>query len=454
VRTSRPEAWSAEPPERGAPDCAPPGGAVALRLWLAAMVALQAAFLVVRARPYGEAGRPLLLLVVGLSVAAGLAVAVVPERAGARLFELLCRAAESRGRATLVLVAAGLSLGVVGVLTQQVPSWDEESVLWAATVCGVEGVQALWARYGENAWLGPQHPPLVPLLYGAVTAVFGPHLKLLRLVNLLFACGTLVAVLAIFERLLDRRTALVTALLLLASPLFVRIATAATNDMPLTFFFVLAVLLALRLERHERDVDAVALGVVLGLGLLVKYTMVLVVPVLVAFAWRLGRLTLARRHAPVVLGIAAAFLLLWLDHAYAIGILGAQQERLGRLATIGMRAPGWALDAVLTKTPSALGLGVVPWVALGGVAALRRRGEGDVLLLSWIALVAVPLLLTLPDNRYFLPAFPPLAALGAGALVARPRWAFHVLALAWLLCAITFLFYARIDLGEKVFLFR
>jgi 4-amino-4-deoxy-L-arabinose transferase-like glycosyltransferase len=418
------------------------------------MVALQAGFLFVRARPYGDAGRPLLLLVIVLSAAAGLAVALVPDRLGERFFVWLGSAATSRRRATLVVGATALALGVAGVLTQQVPSWDEASVLWAATVCGEEGVAALFARYGENAWLGPQHPPLVPLLYGAVSAVFGPHLKLLRLVNLLFACGTLLAVLAIVERLWDRRTALVTVFLLLASPLFVRIATAATNDMPLTFFFVLAVLVALRLERSEGDTDAVALGVVLGVGLLVKYTMVLVVPVLLAFAWRLGRLPLARRHAPVVLGIALAFLLVWLDQAYAIGVLGAQQARLGRLATVAARGPGWALDALFTKTPSALGVGLVPFVACGALGALRRRTTEDVLALLWIVLVFVPLLLTLPDNRYFLPAFPPLMALAAVVLTSRPRWAGHVLVLAWLLCAITFYFYARIDLAEKVFLFR
>lgn len=418
------------------------------------MVVLQGVFLVVRARPYGEAARPLLALVLGLSAGAGLAVALVPGRLGERAFARLSALAEHRWRAAALLVGAALAAGIVGVFTQQVFSWDEESVLWAASVCAQDGPRGLFARYGENAWLGPQHPPLVPLLYGAVAAVFGPHLKLLRLVNLLFALGVLLVVPPIVERFYDRRVAFLTALLLLASPLFVRIATAATNDMPLTLFFLLAMLLALRLERTGRDVDAVVLGVALGLGLLVKYTMVLVLPMLAVLAWRLGWLDRARRHAPVVLGIALAFLLVWLDHAYAIGVIGAQGERLGGLATVATRHPGWALDAIFTKTPSALGVGLAPLVVAGAWRALRRRGTGDVLVLSWIALVSVPLLLTLPDNRYFLPAFPAMMALVAIVLADRPRWAVHVLVLAWLLCAITFFFYARIDLGEKVFLFR
>src|SRR5262249_22997928 len=161
--------------------------------------------------------------------------------------------------------------------------------------------------------------------------------------------------------------ALIAALLLLASPLFVRIATAATNDMPLTFFFVAALLAALRLERSERDAAALLLGVLVGLGLLVKYTMLLVLPVLVVLACQPGRLPLARRCAPLVLATALAFLLVWLDQAYAIGVLGAQQARLGRLAGVTSRHPFFALDAIFSKMPSALGVAVLPWTLVGAL---------------------------------------------------------------------------------------
>lgn len=424
-----------------------------LRLLLAGMAALEAGFLVVRARPYGAAVHGLLALALALTAVAAVAVALVPLAGGERLLAALGHVAASRSRALGTLVAATLVVGVVGVLTQQVFSWDERSVLWAADVVAREGARGLFARYAENGWLGPQHPPLVPLLYGFVARLGGVHLKLLRLVNLAFGCGVVVATFLVLERLHDRRRALVAALLLLASPLFVRIASAATNDMPLTFFFVAALLAALHLESGERDASAVLLGLVIGVGLLVKYTMLLVFPVLVALAWQLGRLPLARRHAPVVLGIAAALLLAWLDEAYALGVLGTQSERLGHLATVAERHPHFALDAIFSKTPAALGVYVVPWVLCGAWGAVERRTLEDGFLLWWIGLVFVPLVLTLPDNRYFLPAFPALAALAAGALLGRPRYAGHVLVLAWLLCAVSVLFYTRIDLAQKAFLF-
>lgn len=424
-----------------------------LRLVLAAMALLQAGFLAVRAQPYGEAAHGLLVVLIALTAGAALLVALVPARAGAAALGLLDWIAATRTRALAALLGLTLVAGVASVFTQQPFSWDERSVLWAADVVAEGGAGGLLARYGENAWLGPQHPPLVPLLYGAVTSVLGSHLKLLRLVNLAFGCGTVAVVFLIFEQLHGRRRALVACLLLLASPLFVRVASAATNDMPLTFFFCLAILAAMWLARSDRSLAAVALGLVVGLGLLVKYTMVLVLPVLLALAWYTGTLARARRHAPVVLAIAASFLLAWLDHAYALGILSTQQERLGRLAGVAWRSPRWAMDALLTKTPSALGVYTVPWIALGALATRRRRTSADRFVLAWIVLVFVPLLVTLPDNRYFLPAFPALAVLGARALLDRPIWLAHVLVLAWLLCAITLAFYARIDLSQRMFLF-
>jgi 4-amino-4-deoxy-L-arabinose transferase-like glycosyltransferase len=423
-------------------------------LVLAAMAVLEGGFLVLRAQPYGAAAHGLLAVVLAATVAAWTAVALLPLPRAERALAVLLRVADSRPRAVALLMGATVAVGLLGVATQQVFSWDERSVMWAADVVASDGAHGLFARYGENGWLGPQHPPLAPLFYGAIASVFGVRLKALRVANLVLGCGAVVASFLVLERLYDRRRALLASLLLLASPLFLRIASAATNDMPLTFCFLVALLAALRLERSESDPAAVLLGALIGVGLLVKYTMVLVLPVLLALAWQHGWLPLLRRHAPAVLAIAAAFLLVWLDQAYALGILGKQQQRLERLATVVVRSPHWAMDAIFSKTPSALGPYLVPWIALGAASALRRRSSADRFVLCWVLLVFVPLLLTLPDNRYFLPAFPALAALAATALLERPRIAAHVLLLAWLLCAISVLFYTRIDLAQKAFLFH
>jgi hypothetical protein len=430
------------------------GDRATLALLLLAMAVLQAVFLLIRARPYGGQLLALVAVLSAAGVAGALVAALVPARTATVLLALLQRGAGSRARAVVVLVAVTLAVGIASVATQQPYSWDEEWVMSAVDVFLSGGPSELLARYGENPWLGPQHPPLVPLLYGGVAEIVGPRLKLLRVVNLAFGCGAVVIAFLLLEQLYERATAFVASLVLLASPLFVRIASAATNDMPLTFFFLLALLVALRLERSGRESLAVALGLVIGTGLLVKYTMLLVFPALLALGLAFGRMSLVRRHAPVVLAISFAMLLVWLEHAYALGILADQRSRMARLATVTVRSPGWALDAVLTKMPAALGVYVVPWIGLGAAGLLRERRVEDAFVLAWIALVSIPLLLTLPDNRYFLPVFPAFALLAARGLLREPAWTVPALVLAWLLCALTLVFYASIDLSQKVFLFR
>jgi 4-amino-4-deoxy-L-arabinose transferase-like glycosyltransferase len=424
-----------------------------LRLLLLLMGVLQAAFLALRLRPYGPEKHGLLALTLTLTATATLLAMFLPERFADRATRWQDAALATRGRALLVVLVVALVAGIAGVLTQQVFSWDERAVLWSAEVVADGGPSALFARYGESVWLGPQHPPLVPLLYGAVTSVVGSHLKVLRLVDLAFGCGTVLVAFLIAERLYERRTALLASMLLLASPLFQRIATAATNDMPLTFLFSAAILLALRLERRGEDRIAVALGLIVGCGLLVKYTMLLVFPVLLALPWCTGKPAVVRRHGAVVLVIASALLLVWLDHAWSLGILDTQQQRLGRLAGMAQRYPFWALDSLVFKAPSAIGVFILPWIALGAVAMFHRRALQDRFVGCWIVLVFVPLLLTLPDNRYFLPAFPALAIVGGQALAARPRWSARVVLLALLLCAITLVFYTQIDLAMRAGVF-
>jgi hypothetical protein len=79
----------------------------------------------------------------------------------------------------------------------------------------------------------------------------------------------------------------------------------------------------------------------------------------------------------VVLAIAFALLLVWLDHAWSLGILDRQQQRLGRLASVAQRSPGWALDALVVKAPSAIGIYVLPWVALGAATMFHRRATAS-----------------------------------------------------------------------------
>jgi hypothetical protein len=74
------------------------------------------------------------------------------------------------------------------------------------------------------------------------------------------------------------------------------------------------------------------------------------------------------------------------------------------------------IENLTSRLPSALGAPQVPLALAGAWQALRRRDEGDRLLLVWVGVMWIGLMLTLPDHRYFVPSFPALALLAARGL--------------------------------------
>ena len=110
--------------------------------------------------------------------------------------------------------------------------------------------------------------------------------------------------------------------------------------------------------------------------------------------------------APVLVGVA------WLVLACRIGILGTQVETLLSWGTVAMKTEygrRLLLETVTTRLPSALGVYNFPIMVLGAWYLLRRRSLSDVVAMLWIVIVSLLLMVTLPDHRYFVPAFPSIA---------------------------------------------
>jgi hypothetical protein len=167
----------------------------------------------------------------------------------------------------------------------------------------------------------------------------------------------------------------------------------------------------------------------------------------------------ARRWREVGIALAIALLLFgaWIAFAWSIGVLAGQSEWTGRMVgvtTRSIRGMRYGLEAILTKLPSGLGIYNVPLLLLGVAGGTALAGRTALLLAFWIAFVSVPLLLSLPDNRYFLPAYPALtivAAVGLGRLGSERT---RALALSVLLCAATLAYFATVDLTQPAFLLR
>jgi 4-amino-4-deoxy-L-arabinose transferase-like glycosyltransferase len=385
-----------------------------------------------------------LLPLIIVTVVLGTAVILLPDRFFAWLPLDNDRIARSETRLLLLL---GLLIGAALILfasQQRIWAFDEEGNLRAAAAVANEGVGALFENYDRRPWLGKQHPPLVPIIYGLAMNLLGTSQLAGRAVTAVFALGTGWLTYLIGRRLFDRQTALLGALLLFSFPLVFRLGAAAMVETPLTFFFTLTVLLTLRLAERPSIGRLLLVGLAIGAGLLSKYTMVFVLPLAFGIITVQGSFKQAVRYFGVMALIGAILLAGWLLFANQLDVLQQQLATVWEYAGLvltneyGRRV---LFETVTNRLPSGLGVYNLPFLVLGGLFVVNRRRAADWILLFWILSVWLPLSLTLPDHRYFLPSFPAVALMAALGLQQVPKGTARGLLLALLLAASTLYLY-------------
>jgi 4-amino-4-deoxy-L-arabinose transferase-like glycosyltransferase len=426
-----------------------------LRLLLAAMVLLQLFWLISGFQTGQEHHRPRILLLFVYTVGAWIITVYVTTVAAARIRALARQLLGNERRMITLLCLLTLGPGALYAAYQNVWPFDEHLSYVASQTLAQQGAGRFFEGYARAEWLGNQHPPLVVLINGFVIRFTGASIYGLRLLTLLFAAGTVVITYILGRDLYDRRTGLLAALLLLSFPLFFRLATVAITDAPVAFYFALALLLALRLARAPSGRLAVSLGMVVAAGMLTKYTMVLVLPVMLALLVLYGGLWRARKQLLVAGLIAASLVGLWILYAFQIEVAGGQQETLTHYAGLVLYTDygrQLLLETVTVRLPSAVGTYNLPLLLLGAWHLLRQRSTSDRLLMLWIGTVSLVLLVTLPDHRYFVVIFPAAAIVAARALKSIPGAPARVLPLALLYCAGALYLYADWNRATHLFL--
>ncbi len=339
-----------------------------------------------------------------------------------------------------ILVFAGICLvvGLVYASHQRIWPYDEEGMFAAAKGVAENGPMSLFSSYRSHPWLGRQHPPLAPLLYGGFLSLFGNYLLTARLFSLTLFAGIGTLTFLIARELYDTRTGVLAAGFLLSMPLMWRIGTAAMVEPLLVFLFCTVLFLTLRFVRSPGTWLAVAIGLTFACGMLAKYTMLLILPVLFGFcAIRLSARSFVKALALGGL-IGLPLLSLWGVYAWHNGLL---YKHVNWILFAALQVVKYdygrqlLFETMTNRLPSAIGVYNLPFIAIAVLQLVRRRSQPDRLLLCWIIPVFSILTVTLPDHRYFMVLFPAFSIAMACCLAREDNRTVRILLLALLLCA-------------------
>ncbi len=379
------------------------------------------------------------LLIVGVvSILAYLAINLLPESFFDKIGNWINWLANNQRAFLTMLAVVMLTVGILYASLQRIWPWDEEVNFKVSQLIAEKGLNEFFTRYAGNNYLANRHPPLIFIINGLAVSVFGVNLMTVRMVSLVFGFAMLVTSYFLASSLYGKKTAVLTVVFLISFPLIIRESTAGLLDVQATLFFVLTLLLALKLAERPSWKLGVALGLSLGLGLVTKYMVMFVIPLL--FLFFLVRRNYRTTAVPVFLSFAVAgvLFLVWTWYGSQIGVrvpavagfspsdlfaskqaMSAEPIQTDQVIEEIAISPGYfltseggrafLLNSLTTRLPSGLGAYNLPLILLGLFVLIRQRTNSDLFVLMWIGVVTILLILTLPDHRYFMVIFPALA---------------------------------------------
>ena len=367
----------------------------------------------------------------------GAIITLVPMRWLIRLKQRIPSLVRTETSLIVILCFITLIVGIIYAFHQRLWPYDEENSFRAAQMIAEEGVLTFFKNYSEIEWLGRFHPPLTALTYGLSMRLFGVELIVGRLVAVMTMVASILTTYLLGRKLYDQKTGLIAAIFMLSFPLFTRQGTVMMTDVPVMLAFTLAMLLIFSLNAYPTYRLAIGGGIVIGAGMLTKYTMGLIGPVVLAYFLAFPSVRQLKIHLTIIGVIAGGILAVWLASAYQIGVFEQHQTNLVTDFEAGYflknsNGRNWLLESLLTKIPSAVGTYSLPFLCLGLWHLVKHRNQSDWFILLWIVIISILLILSLPDHRYFMLIFAALAIMMARGLKYIPQATDKVILLALL----------------------
>ena len=318
---------------------------------------------------------------------------------------------------TGAFVVLALVASVWLALDRHPPEWDHANHLERAVLCARDLAAGNLTPVIERSAF---YPPLVPCLAGALSRVVPSDLVAAQIVLLAFLAVGMASVYAFGRERVGSGAGVMAAVIFGTAPFVVFNTVRFQLDLPLAALVALAFWLVLKTEGFARWGWTVALGVVVGLGLLVKPPFPLYISPAVLWAFTQGRGARRFTNAAVSALVALTVSLAW----YGPRLMGLPTQIANRsfkqAAESGHPEPlSWtALTLYPVTLPTFFGAAASVLFALGLVVAWRRR--------RWLELggVLLPfacfLMIQNKNARYTLPILPLAAVVAALALDALP----------------------------------
>lgn len=278
-----------------------------------------------------------------------------------------------------------------------------------------------------NREVYPEKPPLFFWLTLAANKLFGRE-NATRCLSLLAGLGVVLFTFLIGKRLLGEREGLYGALVLATSGLFAILAQVGNMDTLLTFLTTFALFCFLKSrDRAGGRGWLFAAYLSMGLATLTKGPVGLALPYLVILVWLIylrGKGALREGH--LLWGIVVALIVvgLWFGPACLIGGSGYFDVIMKR--QIAGRAVGaWSHRQPFFYYLLVFPLIFLPWTGLMPGAlrrAWQKRGEGEVLLIVWFAVIFIFFsIISSKRERYLMPLFPAASLLAGRHLTALQK---------------------------------
>lgn len=295
-----------------------------------------------------------------------------------------------------------------------------------------------WGWAQSLDWGYYSKPPMIAALIAGSIQLFGDNLLAIKAPSLILYPATALLIRQLGCTLFDARVGLWSGLAFLSMPLTATLGLFVSTDAPLLFLWALGMLLLWRAREQGTLTQWVVIGVVCGLGLMSKYTMLAFVgsAFLVLLADADGRRQLARPGPWIAALVAVAILTpnLWWNWQHDFPTLRHTAE----ITRIGVGGRGWNPDefvefigAQLISFGPLLMAGLL-WVFLRPQPAWVEPRFRFLLLFSLplLLLVSVQALTGRANGNWPAPVYVAASVLVIAFLAHRARWTLAIVAVA------------------------